>query len=815
VRLSRPLLIRLAVLAVLVAVAVALVVRTVPRMKRYRAVEAACSAVEQGDWTTAITRSEHLVGSDPEGLRAAQCRCLALLQTGGKEACADLLNGLLDDPATGDWLPSPELTSLVVERRGDRGELGKAAELAHRGAITYPTDPLLLLQELKFRTRTEDEKSVLDEMERRLPKAGEAAPLLQLRLARRYGERGDLDEAQQMLGNTPDSFPSMYLESWFVNDATILAERGDIEGLDKAFDEWRRRGGDPLKLEAIHAVLLNIHQLNDPAHPTLDLLREAAARAGELDDQDLAKTVYTRLIGTLVVGKLFDEARATYDRAVEQVGDLGMITREDIFRSETRAVLGESTLEALQGTLRFHLADRRPGDTLLLSPRLDEPVDSAYVPIEVPASGTVEVVRGVGTWPQRWVLRDAEGHVAGSGAVWSNPDAPVDVQIERRSAVAPHADDSVLSSLLAQPMADRPAGKRRVFQVILDCGDWRLVEYGRARGEMPFFDQALHHGRRAVLDSVPPYTATAVAKLVYPNKVGVRSLFDLVHQLGGEIEGLSFVGRNPFAGLEWVLPEQRQIFETFAEHGHSTVNLLRSGGKLAFGRQAQVRGPGDAVRQLEGYRASRPLTPAEQKLLRPTDETANTTEMTHQILEQMAADFDMLDLLAEEPSIDFVSLRVASLDLMTHSHFQAMNRTAQDDGSPLLYRTYRYVDQRLAGVARRLRPGDVLIVMSDHGIRTPMEHDHRAMFVALGTDIMPGRIDGSPAIREVTGWMADLMGVETDWPGAGSAHWITRRSRRSQSADGPAEPRATTETVTVPDDQGTSGASRPGQSPPR
>ena len=146
VKLSRPLLVRLAILVVLVAVAVALVVRTVPRMKRYRAVEAACSAVEDGDWSSALARSAGLTGPDPEGLRAAQCRCLALLQTGGQEACADLLDGLIDDPGTGDWLPSPELTSLVVERRASRGELGEAAGLAHRGATTYPDDPLLWIQ---------------------------------------------------------------------------------------------------------------------------------------------------------------------------------------------------------------------------------------------------------------------------------------------------------------------------------------------------------------------------------------------------------------------------------------------------------------------------------------------------------------------------------------------------------------------------------------------------------------------------------------------------------------------------------------------
>ena len=115
---------------------------------------------------------------------------------------------------------------------------------------------------------------------------------------------------------------------------------------------------------------------------------------------------------------------------------------------------------------------------------------------------------------------------------------------------------------------------------------------------------------------------------------------------------------------------------------------------------------------------------------------------------------------------------------MTHSHFQAMSRTGQDDGTPGLYRTYRYIDRRLAGLARRLRPDDVLIVMSDHGIRTPMEHDRRALFIAIGNDVVPGRIDGTPPIQEVTGWVADLVGVPTDWPGAGTEDWIAGATSR-------------------------------------
>ena len=87
-KLSRPLLIRLAILVVLVAIAAVLFVRTVPRMTRYRAVDAVCAAVDRGEWQTALDQSEGLTGPDPAGLRAAQCRCRAMLRPMARTAAS-------------------------------------------------------------------------------------------------------------------------------------------------------------------------------------------------------------------------------------------------------------------------------------------------------------------------------------------------------------------------------------------------------------------------------------------------------------------------------------------------------------------------------------------------------------------------------------------------------------------------------------------------------------------------------------------------------------------------------------------------------
>lgn len=516
----------------------------------------------------------------------------------------------------------------------------------------------------------------------------------------------------------------------------------------------------------------------DPERPVVDWLAEVIAEGDLLADRELLRGAYIRLIGSLVVGGKHERALAYYDQAVEEFGGLEYITREDILRSSTLTALGEGGLTTLGGTIRFEIPGALPGDTLLVTPDVDAPVDGPYLEAGDASSGRVRIDRRIGTWPQRWVLRNDRGEAVGSGGVWPAPESDVEVRVERRDQISDAVVDEVLGDR-------RPAdGTRRVFQVILDCADWRIIQYGRARGELPFFGRMIEEGRRAVLESIPPFTAVAITKLVYPNKQGTRSVIDLLHQLGAEIQGLNFVGVNPFEPLEWVLPKEGQLFETIADGGFSTVNLLRSEGSLQVGRQAEVLGPGDRSQQLPGYKGSRPLDDDERELLGPLEGTSG------HLIEEMAADFDVLEQLAEGDPIDFVALRVASLDLMTHGSFQTMNQTGRDDGDALMYRVYRYMDHRLGRLDGLLDQDDILIVMSDHGIRTPMEHDRHAVFLVSGRGIEPGRVPGTPPIREVSGWVADLLGVDTGWPGPGEGVLTTPSSAGQgpqESAQGPSD----------------------------
>ena len=68
-------------------------------------------------------------------------------------------------------------------------------------------------------------------------------------------------------------------------------------------------------------------------------------------------------------------------------------------------------------------------------------------------------------------------------------------------------------------------------------------------------------GHRAVLKSDPPLTAAALEALVWPERSRAPSFVGLVHRFGLELAGLASIGDNPFAALQWVLPETSGLFD--------------------------------------------------------------------------------------------------------------------------------------------------------------------------------------------------------------------------------------------------------------
>jgi hypothetical protein len=761
---------RPAILAALLALAGGVGLISARSVSDQLAILTACEAVEAEDWETVLEKTAGRVGGSDSGRAATECRCMALLATGAGDACIALLESAVAQGRAEGWTPGPALAVHLIQSWRDRARARDAAELAHRAALRHPNDPDLFYLELETRSGIEDDAAVLRELSARAPDRGPHAVRMRVSLANRHLFRGDPESALAALGNRPPDEAGAATGLWFDTRGMALAAGDDIDAVIHNYEAWRRAGGDPGELAARYALTLSIAGLADPKSPPSELLRNALAAGDRLKDPKLHEALAIRLILTLANEGNVDEALAVYDRA-HRTFEMSGLSREELERSGAHRRLADAPDERRRGDLRFDVRDPRPGSALLLSPEADAPVDTPFVSLPVPASGQIEATRAIGTAPLRWVYRDAEQRTLASGT--ANPAAGrvVDVRIEPREPREPQRTR----------LTRRPAdGRRRVVLLLLDCGDWRIVEYLRARGELPTLNGLIRNGHRAVLDSDPPFTAAALEALVWPNRRGAASFVGLVHRFGVELAGLASVGENPFEGLGWVLPEDRDLFSVLGAGRHAVANLLLGHGSIRAGKHSEVTGPFGRKRRIPLTQSARDLHADERERWPTLAGKLVGHDAVH--IRTIAAEFDTAEEIVDAREVDLLALRIEPLDILTHAHFAATVRDGQDDGEKLLYDVYRYVDARIAGVHERIDTDDVFIVMSDHGIRTAMEHSRDGIFIATGPGIPRGRVPGRPALRGVSAVLADVLGVRTDWPETGLAFADAPPLRKAESA---------------------------------
>ncbi len=747
---------RLLLLAALLAVAASVGVVSVSRVREQLAALDACEAAGRGDWQAALDATDAEPRADETGLAAAECRCLALLATGRGEDCVALLEELLADPATDGWAPRPELAVHLIQTRRERGRALEAAELARRAGQVHPLDPELFYLELVTRGSVEDESAVLRELRGRVPAAGAVAARMRVSLANRHLLRGDPAAALEVLGEAPPAGAAAAFSRWFETRGRAFASADDLAGLQRTYQAWRRAGGAAAELEARYALTLSLTGLSDPRREPAERLAAAFDASENVADPALREALAIRLILTLVASGRQEQALAFYDRVRGEL-PLEGLSRDELERSAAQRRLAGLPAAARHGELVFRFPGSVRGDRLWVSPEPEAPPDSDYEALPVPASGELRVRRSLGAHPTRWVYRDAAGRMRASGTVTPYPGASREIGVVAR-AVGPKRGVH-----LGRGPRD---GRRRVLLILPDCMDWRIVQYLRARGELPVLDTLIREGYRAVLDSDPPLTAAALEALVWPERRSGASFVGLLHQLGVELAGLATIGDNPFGALRWILPEEPDFFSTVGAGPRRAANLLFAHGGIRAGRHGEITGPDGARRRAPIASSARDLDPAE---LERWPELGSLPERDAIHVRTIAAELDAAEALVRDRDLDLALLRIEPLDILTHAHFADAVRDGQDDGAGLLFSVYRYVDARLDAVSDRLDEDDVLVVLSDHGIRTAMEHSRDAIFVAAGGGLAPGRAPDRPHLRGVPRVLAGLVGVETGWPDTGVA----------------------------------------------
>jgi hypothetical protein len=726
----------------------------------------ACEAASQGDNARALAETEGRTGASETGRAAAECRCQALIATGDTPACVALLDPLTRDPDV--WTPDPALAALLVRERSAQGRSDEAAALARAAGRSHPDDPALFRAELDARSAVEPEEEVLRDLAGRIPARGDAAALERAALAQRHLQRGDAPGALRALGAELPEGAGSARSLWFDTKGIAHAMNDDLAAARATYQRWQREGGRPEEVRARYAIALSVSGLRDPELDPLESLRGAQRDASALGDAKLEETVAVRLIFSLVNAGRAGEAIATYDALHDRFAFEG-IRREELVRAQEGRDLARDPASARAGQLHFALADDAPEGVLAITRDAGAAPDADYQELPIAHERPARVERTAALAPQRWVLRARDGRIAASGTTSVRGGETRQIEIRAAADAALPAP----SPSLARAPGD---GRRRVAVVLLDCGDWAISQYLRTRGDLPVFDALVRAGYHAVLESDPPLTAAALESLVWPDRKSGTSIAGTFYRFGVELAGLESIGSNPFEALSWVLPESQDLFSAVGAGERSAVNLLLAHGGIRAGRHGEVSGPHGATRQLALGRTLRELDAAERERFPGLARARDPIDVHY--VQTIAAELDATEQVLREGEIDLIAVRIEPLDILTHAHFAEAVRDGQDDGQGLLFDVYRYIDARIGALHAFLDADDVLIVMSDHGIRTAMEHDRPALFVATGASVPSGRAPGSPSLRGVSRVIADLVGVATTWPDTGVASWASAVAHR-------------------------------------
>lgn len=750
------------VTVVLCVLAVVFGVRAYRRVSYDRAAATVCAATDAGAWNEAVAAAAGVPSDDagdPSTRAGLECLCRAQYATKQGASCVATMERLLFLPAGRDWVPERALTLRLVEILRRSGDSQRAAELASRAAASDPTNADLLAAEIDARIAIEEEGAVFDDVIPRLARVPTGDQVrMRIVMAKRAINASAWPRAAAILGSEPPPFEAPGASEWYQTRMHCLAGQQDRRGMEALRERWAKLPGQSGRAGGYYALYGDLYHMFEAGTEAPAVLEAALSDGAGIGDSALIDMLYYRAIGGLAVNGRRAEARALYDRAVAD----GHPLRSDIDPDDLERTmrLAEPTASSSEGGFLRFVVPRGADGVIRLSPSESDQPDGEFVRVQ-PGE---EVARSVGVTPQRWVYNGSDGTEA-SGVVWVTVGQTTDVSI----APGVPTRTPVVRSLTGRRAAD---GKRRVFVVILDCFDWRLLSYLRARGDLPTLDALIAGGWHAVLFQEPALTAAAMDALVHPIPRASLTMLSIVNDLGVEIGGLESVGRNPLAPLEALLPTRGDLFKTIGARDHSIANLIFAHGDIKSGRNAVVTGPDGTEREVGMGLTRRALRLDESSEFGSLDRL-NVRDVGKALVQTIAAQFDQLNRYAMDSEMDAIIFRVEPTDILTHSFFRDTTHLGQDDGKAALFDVYRYVDRRLGEFTANLDADDTLIVMSDHGIRTSLRHDEHALFIMNGPDVPIGRAEGAPELRGVGRVIAELVGVQTDWPDTGVARWLT------------------------------------------
>lgn len=687
----------------------------------WRSMDAAGSAQAVAELCSVAAQPDHLrfkaltldsvSGDDLEA--GVECLCAALVYQGRIEECARVVHTT--------QAPVPALASVsraLVPVFVDAGELKRGHDAAWNAVAEDPVENIDdAATALRVTIDHLGEEAMLRRCADRLV-PGRPFDHLTNVCAVEAEKNNHADIALQWVGAER---PARFLGAWFNRRSNLLATAGRFDALEKHIKDQIAAGVNEAEAEAIWGV--SLYQAIQPGSGIH--FEKAWARRLELPPY-LRTMVANRLIQQAIVSGFVDKARRIADVARD---------------SKVEGVVLPKSFEAAASSapeiLRF---ESEESGLLLLSPPDEQGVDAAYSEHLLHAGVPLQVERSPGRHPLRYVFR-REGRVVASGSVWPRPGGARTIRVE------PHLDLRVATThLFSRHEGD---GWMKIVVFVVDSGDWRLLEYGRALGLWPTLSGLAAASARGVLISDPPSTAIAMQKLVEPGSTKPDTMMDL-RTLGRQVQVALEADTNPLDGLRLLSRHDRLTMpEALAVRGLRVANLLYSHGGISAGSHATIIGPGKERRPLHASRASRPLRVDEGV------ELAGRSPLLTSELERAAQQLDDVEQVIVDDLADVLLYRYDPTDVLAHNGYAAFELEGPLAWPSDLLDSYTYLDERLRTLSSRLDGDDVLVIISDHGTENASNHSVESLLMVHGP--VPNGFLGTVDFSAVPLFLLDLV----------------------------------------------------------
>ncbi len=727
---------RAALLLVLALALVALLVDSVRDARRELLVTETCDLVASGQPEEALARSED---SRAEGSALLECRAFAHLALGAaEEAAREVRRGLAR-------APEAALDAMLAERLSDAlyasGAPEDALVLVRAGLRASPARLPLRVREVRALLATDVDAAMKAAVRHRRETSGDERVRF---LFATLGELERLEAYGAVLQLTAPPAPPLVPERrrwWHASRVFAFAMLGEPERVLDEERAWRAAGDEERVITLYGDLALGFANLQAGQRGSTDsmlaALRAYAAGPALEDVEPTAELLADRLIYSLFAARRDADARAVQS---ELRALFPRFTFDDTL-DELISVRELSRRRAPPSDIELRLSGEQPFTVVVSRPEAQR-----HLPPATLASGTAfRFARAPEAMPIWVQLRDDTGASRGSASLLPTPGEDL------RLSITPEPQGPALSPVQEPRPGD---GKRRVFAVLLDGGDWRLWRGADLVLGAPFLRYVDHAALRGRLLSSPPQTATAIAKIVRPSTGARASFVEEMFSLGVQTAQV-LEGQNLFAPLSLLLPDRPDVFEALARGGRSSVNLLLKKASIDPGRVDMITRPDlrrEPFARPPRFRALR----ADELALLPNGEIP--AEASYDFTE-VAGAFDALEAAIRDESLDFAMVHVDGTDTLAHATGNEL-RHKDTRSPPALLSLYRYVDHRLASVLPLIDDDDVLVVFSDHGIRNSVEHDEQALFLALGGGLRPGTFDELMPLDGVPHLLLSLLGVD-------------------------------------------------------